>query len=220
MKLILLGPPGAGKGTQSKLLAEGFHIPHISTGDILREEMRKDSQLGHKVQEIVKSGGLVSDEIVVELVVNRLAKPDAEKGFILDGFPRTIKQADCLKDALNQINTSIDLVIYFKTEPDVSIKRLTGRRVCRNCGLNFHVINMPSKTEGICDSCGGQLYLRDDDKVETVTKRLEIYQKQTAALIDYYQEKGLLRTVCGDLDAEKLNNELKDLFISENIVFE
>ncbi len=216
MRLILLGPPGAGKGTQAKLLSEKLKIPHISTGDILREAVREDSLLGHKVQKFVNSGELVPDEIVVEVVGNRLSKADARNGFILDGFPRTLNQAHQLTEALKRLGTSIDLVIYFETTPEVSIARLSGRRVCRNCGANFHLVNMVPKREGTCDFCQGKLYLRDDDKKETVQKRLQIYQNETASLIDYYTKEKKLRKVSGDLEANQLNAYLLELFAREN----
>ncbi len=212
MRLILLGPPGAGKGTQAKLLSQEFNIPHISTGDILRDEVRENSQLGRKVAEFVKIGELVPDDIVVEVVMHRLAKSDAAGGFILDGFPRTLKQAEELNKALRQLNISIDLIIYFETNLEVSIRRLSGRRVCRGCGANFHLTNMPPRKVGICDFCGGKLFLRDDDKEETVKKRLAIYQKQTASLIDYYKKSGDLRKVSGDSEASQLNARLINLF--------
>ena len=157
MRLILLGPPGAGKGTQAKQLCEKFNIPHISTGDILRVEVRENSPLGHKVAELVKTGELVSDEIVVEVVMDRLMKSDAQGGFILDGFPRTLNQAEQLNTALSRLNLSIDLVIYFKTTPEVSIRRLSGRRVCKSCGTNFHLINKPPKKEIVFWSVNSQL---------------------------------------------------------------
>ena len=218
MHLILLGPPGAGKGTQAKLLASKFNIPHISTGDILRDEMRQDSALGQKVARYVRNGELVPDEIVVEVVMNRLKKPDATGGFILDGFPRTLNQAQALRQALKQQDYSIDLIIYFVTSLEVSLRRLSGRRVCKKCGANFHLINMPSKLEGTCDFCGGELYLRDDDKEETVKKRLSIYQSQTANLIDFYKKNGKLREVSGDLEAGQLNTKLIDMFARENLI--
>ena len=217
MRLILLGPPGAGKGTQAKLLSQEFNIPHISTGDILRDEVRENSQLGRKVAEFVKIGELVPDDIVVEVVMHRLTKSDAAGGFILDGFPRTLKQAEELNKALRQLNSSIDLIIYFETGLEVSIRRLSGRRVCRGCGANFHLTNMPPKKEGVCDFCGGKLFLRDDDKEETVKKRLEIYQKQTASLIDYYKKSGGLRKVSGDSEANQLNARLVNLFAREDL---
>lgn len=218
MRLILLGPPGAGKGTQAKQLCEKFNIPHISTGDILRVEVRENSPLGHKVAKLVKTGELVPDEIVVEVVMNRLMKSDAQSGFILDGFPRTLNQAEQLNTALSRLNSLIDLVIYFKTTPEVSIRRLSGRRVCKNCGVNFHLINKPPKKENICNLCAGELILREDDKEETVKRRLAIYQRQTANLIDYYRKSGKLRQVCGDLDAGEVYAQLLELFVRENLI--
>ncbi len=217
MRLILLGPPGAGKGTQAKLLASKFSIPHISTGDILRDEVREGSFVGRKVGGFVKSGELVPDEIVVEVVMNRLSGPDAQRGFILDGFPRTLNQAKELTQALKRQNRSVDLVLYFKTSPGVSIRRLSGRRVCKKCGANFHLINMPPKSEGICDFCQGSLYLRDDDKEETVKKRLAIYQRETSNLIDYYRKSRNLREVSGDLEADEVYARLIEMFAQENL---
>ena len=219
MRLILLGPPGAGKGTQAKLLSERFNIPHISTGDILRDEVGENSQLGHRVAKFVKSGELVPDDIVVEVVINRLTKPDAQGGFILDGFPRTLNQAEELNTALKKLNISVDLVIYFKTSLKVSIRRLSGRRVCKGCGANFHLINMPPRNGGICDFCGGKLFLREDDKEETVKKRLSIYQSQTASLIDYYKKSGELTEVSGDWRAERVNAQLLEIFAQKNLIF-
>lgn len=217
MRLILLGPPGAGKGTQAKLLSEKFKIPHISTGDILRQELSEDSGLGRRVSSFVRSGELVPDDIVAEVVTNRLAKIKAQGGFILDGFPRTLNQAEQLSSALRHLNISIDLVIYFETSPEVSIRRLSGRRVCKGCGANFHLTNMPPKNEGICDLCAKELLLREDDKEETVKKRLTIYQSQTHSLIDYYKRNGKLRKVSGDLEADQVNIELIDLFKQEHL---
>lgn len=204
MRLILLGPPGAGKGTQAKLLSEKFNIPHISTGDILREEVRENSALGEKVASFVKNGELVPDEVVVEVVIKRLKRSDTTSGFILDGFPRTLNQANRLTESLERSKISIDSAVYFKTSTEVSIKRLSGRRVCKSCGANFHLVNMPSKKEDICDFCNGELFLRDDDKEETIKKRLSIYQKETASLVDYYIKKGKLKEVSGDLESERV----------------
>jgi len=217
MRLILLGPPGAGKGTQAKLLFERFNIPHISTGDILRDEMRGNSQLGASVSKFVKSGELVPDKIIVEVMINRLKRPDAKSGFILDGFPRTLKQAQELKAALEGLGVSIDLVLYFATTVEVSIRRLSGRRVCKKCGVNFHLTNMPPKTAHTCDFCSGELFLREDDKEETVKKRLNVYQEQTASLIDYYKKSGNLRKVSGDLDAASVYEHLLELFAREGL---
>lgn len=217
MRLILLGPPGAGKGTQAQLLAQEFNIPHISTGEMLRDQMHENSDLGNKVETYVKGGELVPDDIVIEVVINRLSKADAQAGFILDGFPRTINQANKLNTALKRQGAGIDLIIYFATAPAVSIKRLSGRRVCKNCGANFHITNMPPKKEGICDYCSGKLYLRADDEPETAKKRLEVYRKETASLIAYYKKSGKLRTVSGDLEAPEVNNKLLELFTEEHL---
>lgn len=218
MRLILLGPPGAGKGTQAKLLFEKFKVPHISTGDILRDEMRVGSKLGVRVEQFVKSGELVPDEIVIEVVAKRLEKDDAQAGFILDGFPRTVNQAQELEVALAKLNISIDLVLYFATNPEVSIRRLSGRRVCKQCGRNFHLTNMPPKKEGICDACGAELFLRDDDKKETVERRLTVYEEQTASLIDYYKKIKKLQQISGNLEAQKVYTQLLELFNRENLI--
>lgn len=217
MRLILLGPPGAGKGTQAKLLSEKFNIPHISTGDIFRDEVDGHSQLGKRVASFVQSGELVPDDIVIEVVISRLSKFDAQSGFILDGFPRTLNQAEQLKIVLNKLGVPFDLVIYFETTEAVSIRRLSGRRVCKDCGANFHVINMPTKVDGICDFCKGELILRDDDKEETIKKRLKIQKKETNRLIEYYKRDGKLRKVSGDLEANQVYKMLLDLFARENL---
>jgi len=218
IKLILLGPPGAGKGTQAKLLAKTLNIPHVSTGDMLRDQMRENSQLGKEVADFVKSGELVPDVIVIQVAINRLSKQDAQKGFILDGFPRTLNQAQQLKLALDELKTDVDLVIYFETSPEVSISRLSGRRVCRKCNANFHLVNMTPQTEGVCDFCKGKLFLRDDDREETVKKRLAIYVKESASLITYYQQTGKLEKISGDLEATQANNILMDLFQRKNLL--
>lgn len=217
MRLIFLGPPGAGKGTQAKLLSKKFNIPHISTGDILRDEVGGHSQIGKKVANFVNSGELVPDDIVIEVVINRLSKSDAQSGFILDGFPRTLNQAERLQTALKKQGVSFDLVIYFETTEAVSIRRLSGRRVCKDCSANFHVTNMPAKVSGICDFCKGELILRDDDKEETVKKRLKIQEKETRGLIKCYKRDGKLRKVSGDLEANQVYKILLDLFAQENL---
>lgn len=218
MRLVLLGPPGAGKGTQAKLLSEKLNIPHISTGDILREEVNDNSALGQKVAGYVKTGELVPDEIVIEVVVDRLKRKGAEGGFILDGFPRTLNQADKLNTALRDLKIEIDLAIYFATSEEVCIKRLCGRRVCRGCGANFHLINMAPKKQGICDYCAGPLILREDDKEETVKKRLAIYQARTSSLINYYKNSNKLREVSGDLEAKSVLVKLLAMFARERLV--
>jgi adenylate kinase len=192
MKLIFLGPPGAGKGTLAALVAETYTIPHISTGEIFRAAIREKTPLGLKVQAIIDAGQLVSDDITIELVRERLAKDDAKGGFILDGFPRTIPQAEALS-AILDVTAAVNFDI---SDKDV-VARLSGRRVCKNCSQNFHVEFMKPKVEGKCDKCGGDLFIREDDKIEAITKRLEVYRSQTAPLIDYYRTKGKLT----DIDA-------------------
>lgn len=212
MKLILLGPPGAGKGTQSVVLAKEYKLPHISTGDILRESVKSGQPLGLKAKEYMDKGGLVPDEVVTGIVAERLKKPDTKKGFILDGFPRTIKQAEDLDSALKKMGSKIDAVIYFETSTKVAIERLTGRRVCKSCGFNYHVKNIPPKKEGICDKCGGQLYHRADDNEETVRNRLKVYEEQTKPLIDYYNKQEILKKVSGDMGVDELFKVLSKLF--------
>jgi len=190
MKLIFLGPPGAGKGTLAGIVSKEYGIPQISTGDIFREAIKKESELGKKVKEIVGRGDLVPDELTVSLVRERLAQPDAAGGYILDGFPRTIPQAEAL-DAFQHM----DAVVDFAISDEVVIGRLSGREVCKSCGAIYHVKNMPSKVKGVCDRCGGQLYTRPDDSLESITNRLEVYKKQTEPLINYYRKKEILKEI-------------------------
>lgn len=187
MKLVFLGPPGAGKGTLAAKAVELLQIPHISTGAIFRTAIANKTPLGLKVKEIIDAGRLVDDEMTIALVRERLAEPDAQKGYILDGFPRTIAQAEALEGF-----SKIDRVVNFDIPDAAVIERLSGRRVCKNCGANYHILFSKPKKDGICDLCGGELYTRDDDKPEAIQKRLEVYRAQTAPLIDYYRKKGLL----------------------------
>lgn len=212
MKIVLLGPPGAGKGTQGVVLSKNYQIPHISTGDILRETVKSGTPMGKKAKMFMDSGELVPDEVVVGIVVDRLDRDDTKKGYILDGFPRTLKQAEELDAALKKIASGIDMALYFDTPEDVSVERLTGRRVCRNCGANFHIKNIPPKKEGICDKCGAELFQRPDDKLETVKNRLKVYELQTRPLIEYYTKKGALKKVSGALDVNELFKELCQVF--------
>lgn len=202
MRLVLLGPPGAGKGTQAKILAEKYNAEHISTGDIFRELIKKNSPLGLKIKGYVESGELIPDEIVVEVVADKIKELGSDKGFILDGFPRTLRQAEALDSTLNGAGISIDKVFYFDTSEGIIIKRLSGRRICRNCGANYHLVNMPPKKNGVCDICGGELYQRNDDKPDTIHNRLKVYREQTVDLIDYYKDKDLLEAVNGDLSRD------------------
>ncbi|BCG48434.1 Adenylate kinase [Citrifermentans bremense] len=197
MNLILLGPPGVGKGTQAKLLIDRFGIPQISTGDILRAAVKELTPMGAKAKGYMDSGALVPDEVVIGIVEERLAQADCQKGFILDGFPRTVPQADALGQVLSGMGKSIDHVVSLSVDKAELLKRLTGRRACANCGAGYHVDFAPSKVAGVCDACSGQLVQREDDKEETILNRLAVYEAQTAPLIAYYQAAGLLRSVDG-----------------------
>jgi adenylate kinase len=208
VKLVFLGPPGAGKGTQAVKIAASKNIPHISTGDIFRENLKNETPLGLKAKEYMASGGLVPDGIVLEIVMDRLAKNDCEGGYLLDGFPRTLPQAKGLDDALAAKSEKLDHVIYFETSDNVVVERLTGRRTCRECGAIYHIKNIPPKVEGVCDKCSGELYQRDDDTLETVKNRLAVYREQTAELIDYYRRASVLMEVSGDKGVEELFTEL------------
>ena len=197
MNLILLGAPGSGKGTQAKFLVRKYSIPQISTGDILREEVKSGTVLGLKAKEYMDKGQLVPDEVVVGMVEERVKKGDCTTGFILDGFPRTVAQADALEGTLQRMKKALSRVILVNVDEDELVKRLTGRRVCEKCGAGYHVIFDPPKQEGVCDKCQGKLYQRDDDKESTIRNRLKVYNNQTAPLIEYYQKKQLLSMVDG-----------------------
>ena len=201
MYLVLLGPPGAGKGTQAKKLAVRLALPHISTGDILRQNVKDNTDLGKQAKGIMEKGLLVGDDLVAKMLDERFNNPDIKKGFILDGYPRTLSQAKTLDiNILSHKNISIDLVVYLNTSDEVIIKRLTGRLVCSKCGANFHVTNMPPKLKGVCDSCQGSLYQRSDDNEGTVRKRLEVYKNEVASLIEYYNLAKKLHSLNADLD--------------------
>ena len=192
MKIIMLGAPGAGKGTHAKKITEKFGIPAISTGDIFRENIKNGTELGKKAKEYMDAGNLVPDELVCDLVVDRLKQDDCKNGYILDGFPRTIPQAEALTAALAKDDDAIDYALEIFIEDQAIIDRMSGRRVCKSCGATYHVVNIPPKTEGVCDECDGELIVRDDDAPETVKKRLDVYHEQTAPLIDYYKKQGIL----------------------------
>ena len=200
MKIIMLGAPGAGKGTQAKMISEKYGIPHISTGDIFRANIKNETELGKKAKKYMDQGLLVPDELVVDLVVDRLTKEDTKEGYILDGFPRTIPQAEALTNALKEREEDIDYAINVEVPDEVIVERMSGRRACINCGGTYHVVFNPTKVEGICDSCGGQLVLRDDDKPATVKKRLDVYHEQTQPLIDYYTKQDKVVVVDGTLE--------------------
>lgn len=209
LRAVLLGPPGAGKGTQAVRLVEKYEIPHISTGDIFRKNIKEGTALGKKAQEYMNAGALVPDELVVDLVKDRLQQDDCKNGFLLDGFPRTIFQAEKLDEFLSESNLKMDIVINLKVEKEALIKRLTGRRVCKDCGASYHIVNIPPKKEGVCDICGGELIQRKDDNIETVENRINVYEEQTAPLIGYYKEAGSLV----DFDGEASLDEVFDAIV-------
>ena len=202
MKIIMLGAPGAGKGTQAKKIAAKYGIPHISTGDIFRANIKNGTELGKKAKTYMDQGLLVPDELVVDLVVDRGNQDDCENGYVLDGFPRTIPQAEALTEALEKMGQKVDFAIDVNVPDENIVKRMGGRRACVTCGATYHMVYAPTKKEGICDTCGGELILRDDDKPETVQKRLNVYHDQTQPLIDYYTSQGILRTVDGTVDID------------------
>lgn len=208
MKLILLGAPGAGKGTQAKQLAAHYDIPHISTGDIFRANIKAGTELGKKAQEYIDKGALVPDELTCDLLMDRISKEDCKKGYILDGFPRTIPQAECLTRALEALGTDIDKAVNIDVPDSVIVERMGGRRVCPACGASFHVTNIPPKKEGICDLCGAALVIRKDDEPATVLSRLDTYHKQTEPLISYYESRGKVLTVDGTTGLEPVFNEI------------
>jgi len=208
MKLILLGPPGAGKGTQAKMLADRFGIPQISTGDILRAAVKEGTPMGVRAKAFMDAGGLVPDEVVVGIVRERLQKSDCAGGFILDGFPRTVAQADALKDNLRQLGKDLDAVVSLEVDIEALVERLTGRRTCRDCGRGYHVKFDPPRSPEVCDACGGVLFQRDDDREETIRKRLDVYRAQTAPLADYYRAGGLLIGIDGMREIEHVQQQI------------
>ena len=197
MKIIMLGAPGAGKGTQAKQIADKYGVPHISTGDIFRANIKNGTELGKKAKEYMDQGLLVPDELTCDLVMDRIQQEDCKNGFILDGFPRTIPQAEALDAALGKINEKMDYAIDVDVPDENIVNRMSGRRACLNCGATYHLISIPPKVEGICDRCGSEIVLREDDKPETVQKRLKVYHEQTQPLIEYYSGKGVLKEVDG-----------------------
>jgi adenylate kinase len=205
MKIIMLGAPGAGKGTQAKQIADKYKIPHISTGDIFRANIKNGTELGKKAKTYMDQGLLVPDELVVDLIMDRFKEADCANGYVLDGFPRTIPQAEALDAALDKIGEKVDYAINVEVPDENIVRRMSGRRACVACGSTYHIVYNPTKVEGVCDRCNGELILRDDDKPETVTKRLNVYHEQTQPLISYYEGKGVLKEVDGTKD-------MKDVF--------
>ena len=200
MKIIMLGAPGAGKGTQAKMIAERYQIPHISTGDIFRANIKNGTELGMEAKKYMDQGQLVPDELTVKILLDRVAQDDCKNGYVLDGFPRTIPQAEVLDKALSELGEKIDYAIDVEVPDENIVKRMSGRRACLACGATYHIEHIPPKKEGICDTCGQNLVLRDDDKPETVLNRLQVYHKQTQPLIDFYTEKGVMKAVDGTVD--------------------
>jgi adenylate kinase len=204
LRTILLGPPGAGKGTQAVKIVEKYGIPHISTGDIFRENIKNGTELGKKAQEYMNAGKLVPDDLVIEIATDRLTKDDCKEGFLLDGFPRTVYQAEKLDEFLAARGGKVDVVLDIAVGKDELITRLTGRRVCKACGASFHVVNIPPKKEGVCDYCGGELIQRADDNLETVTNRIDVYENQTMPLIEYYEKAGNIAHIDGTTGLENV----------------
>lgn len=208
MRLILLGPPGAGKGTQAKRIIEEFDIPHISTGDIFRKNIKEKTELGQKVEGLLAEGKLVPDELTIEIVWDRLDQEDCKNGFLLDGFPRTIPQAEALDEGLAKRGLKLDRVLNIDVDKDSLVKRLSGRRVCSNCGASYHIDNNPPKVEGTCDVCQTPIIQREDDKEQTVLDRIKVYDSQTKPLVDFYNKQDLVFTVDGTLTIDEITNKL------------
>ncbi|MBB6216838.1 adenylate kinase [Anaerosolibacter carboniphilus] len=208
MRLILLGPPGAGKGTQASGIIEKYQIPHISTGDIFRKNIKEGTELGKKAKGYMDQGLLVPDELVVAIVEDRLKEDDCKDGFLLDGFPRTEKQAEALDESLSKMGVSMDKVINVSVDKNVLVERAVGRRICKDCGATYHIKFNPSTKDGVCDKCGGALYQRADDNEETVTKRIEVYLNETQPLIDYYKARNILVTIDGEQDIHKVFEDI------------
>ncbi len=213
MKIIMLGAPGAGKGTQAKMIADRYGIPHVSTGDIFRANIKNGTKLGMEAKQYMDKGLLVPDELTVKILLDRVAEEDCRNGYVLDGFPRTIPQAEVLDEALAGLGEKIDYAIDVEVPDENIVKRMGGRRACLSCGATYHIEHVPPKKEGVCDVCGQELVLRDDDKPETVRNRLKVYHEQTQPLIEFYQAKGVLKSVDGTMD-------MKDVFAAIEKILE
>ncbi|WP_102349450.1 adenylate kinase [Bacillus sp. Marseille-P3661] len=208
MNLVLMGLPGAGKGTQAERIVAKYDIPHISTGDMFRAAIKEGTELGLKAKSFIDQGALVPDEVTIGIVRERLGKDDCKKGFLLDGFPRTVPQAEALEELLTDLDRQINYVVYIEVDQSKLMDRLTGRRICKDCGATYHMVFNPPTKEGVCDKCGGELYQRADDNAETVENRLEVNMKQTQPLLDFYENKGYLRSINGD---QHIDDVFKDL---------
>lgn len=215
MRIILLGPPGAGKGTQAKNLSERLKIPHVSTGDLLRQNVKENTELGRQAKKIMEKGDLVPDNLVTEMLIEQLSSPNSKDSFILDGYPRNIAQAEKLDEILGKKAKEDEYVIYLDTSEPIILQRLTGRRVCSRCGINYHIKNMPPKHDMVCDKCGGPLIQRVDDEEETIKNRLKVYLNETSSLIDYYEKNKRLHRICADGDADIVLNKIVALATSK-----
>lgn len=209
MHIILVGPPGAGKGTQAAKLVDEFGVPHIATGDMFRSAIKNKTPLGKKAKEYIDQGQLVPDEVTIGIIEERLSEDDCQEGFILDGFPRTVAQADALNDILTDLNIELDVVLNIEVSEEEVVKRLSGRRICSECGASYHLEFNPPQDENTCDKCNGKLYQRDDDEPETIKERLEVYKDQTEPLINYYEETGILESIDGEAVPQKVFTRIK-----------
>lgn len=208
MQLIMMGPPGSGKGTQAELIVDKLNIPHVSTGDMFRRAINEGTELGTKAKEYLDAGSLVPDEVTIGIVKERLNQSDCRSGFLLDGFPRTLPQAEALDSLLDNLNFELDAVLNIYVSEEELIRRLTGRRMCEDCGTAYHMVFNPPSVEGRCDKCGGKLYQRDDDTEDTILNRLKVYREQTEPIIDYYRKKDLVKDINGDQKIEDVSKEI------------
>ncbi|EQK46520.1 MULTISPECIES: adenylate kinase [Clostridia] len=215
MRIILLGPPGAGKGTQAAGIVEKYNIPHISTGDIFRKNIKEGTELGKKAKGYIDQGLLVPDELTVGLVTDRIAQSDCEKGFMLDGFPRNVAQAQHLDEYLKEVGISLDKVVNIEVDKDILVGRAVGRRICKSCGATYHVEFNPPKVDGVCDVCGGELYQRADDNEETVSKRIQVYLDETKPLVNYYSEEGIIANINGQQSIDNVFGDIVEALGSE-----
>ncbi|MBS5954979.1 MAG: adenylate kinase [Paraclostridium bifermentans] len=215
MRIILLGPPGAGKGTQAAGIVEKYNIPHISTGDIFRKNIKEGTELGKKAKGYIDQGLLVPDELTVGLVTDRIAQSDCEKGFMLDGFPRNVAQAQHLDEYLKEVGISLDKVVNIEVDKDILVGRAVGRRICKSCGATYHVEFNPPKADGVCDVCGGELYQRADDNEETVSKRIQVYLDETKPLVNYYSEEGIIANINGQQSIDNVFGDIVEALGSE-----